>query len=168
MACINKSMLVNSKFTFSFTKQATWCINVKNQTLMSSLCSWYRVQWRRSAEGSLVFKQPFTTVLWHTSPRVPDPHSHWINYVSSLTILILTSRRTYIRTLVLPQPRLGSAFTPLLSIWTCRMFTLLLMTQAVSLNPPSLLIPSKLCLKWSRSGYINTIPLKTKSHVVRV
>lgn len=55
-------------------------------------------------------------LMWHTSPRVPDPHSHWINYVSSLTILILTSWHTYIRSLVLTQPRLGSIFTPHLNM----------------------------------------------------
>lgn len=80
-------------------------------------------------------------LMWHTSPRVPDPHSHWINYVSSLTILILTSQHTYISTLMLPQPRLGSVFTPhlnMLNVYTasnaCKW------PSTASLNPESLLI----------------------------
>ncbi len=140
-----------SKETFCFIIQASIWIMYDVWILKSNL--WlppfvlgmdYGVQRRRSAEDRLVCKHALhNSAVAHTSPRVPNPQSHWINYVSSLTILILTSRHTYIHTLVLP--RLGSVFTPLLSIWTCRMFTLLLTSTnnpgcTASLNPASLLI----------------------------
>lgn len=77
-------------------------------------------------------------LMWHTSPRVPDPHSHWINYVSSLTILILTSWHTYILALVLTQPRLGSVFTPHLNMQNAS--NARKWPSTASLNPGSLLI----------------------------